>query len=180
VPAVREIVVPETEPATEWILGRAVQKVSPRRTHAILQLALGGQLSAWAAGRGEAGSEWRFGITPPGDITRPLVPDLAYISYERLRGLTDEQREAPNLAPDIAIEIRSPGDRQQHVEHKRDVYIAAGVKLLLIVDPMLRSLDAYEAGTHRTLLDPSTFSSEVFPGLTLSLADAFAKLDIPR
>jgi Uma2 family endonuclease len=180
VSAVREIVVPETEPATEWILGQAVQKVSPQRTHAVLQLALGGQLIAWAGDRGDVGSEWRFGITPPGDVTRPLVPDIAYISYERLRGLTAEQREAPNLSPDIAVEIRSPGDRQTHVEHKRDVYIAAGVKLVLIVDGKARRVDAYEARTHRTLLGPSVFTSQVFPDLTLSFADAFAKLDGPR
>ncbi len=178
--AVREIVVPETKPATEWILGQAVQKVSPQRTHAVIQAALSAQLLPWAEGRGDVGSEWRFGITPPGEVTRPLVPDLAYISYERLRGLTAEEREAPNLSPDIAIEIRSSGDRQKHVDHKRDVYIAAGVKLVLIVDGKERRVDAYEAGSHRTLLGPSAFSSQVFPDLTISFADAFAKLDGPR
>jgi hypothetical protein len=106
--AVREIVVPGTKPATESILGQAVQKVSPPRTHARLQYALPVQLSDWAQRRGEVGPEWRFGITP--------------------------------------------ADRQAHVEHKRDVYIAAGVK---------------------------TLTSQVFPDLTLSFADAFAKLDLP-
>jgi hypothetical protein len=28
-----EIVLPETQPETEWLCGRAVQKVSPRRKH---------------------------------------------------------------------------------------------------------------------------------------------------
>jgi hypothetical protein len=99
VSAVREIVVPETEPATEWILGQAVQKVSPQ-----------------AQGRGEAAPEWHLG---------------------------------------------------------------AGVTLLLIVDPKQRSVDAYESGTHRALPGPSTFTSHVFPDLTISFADAFAKLDLP-
>ena len=61
----REIVLPEAKPALEWIGGRAVQKVSPKRRHAILQLSIGGALKAWARGRGEAGSEWRFRLAPP-------------------------------------------------------------------------------------------------------------------
>ncbi len=35
--SIHEIVLPETKPETEWILGRAVRKVSPFRTHALLQ-----------------------------------------------------------------------------------------------------------------------------------------------
>jgi hypothetical protein len=75
--SLHEIVLPETEPETEWILGRAVQKVSPFRTHARLQLTLGAALLAWAEGRGEVGSEWRFRVAPPGEVRRPLVPDVA-------------------------------------------------------------------------------------------------------
>jgi hypothetical protein len=35
--SIHEIVLPETKPETAWILGRAVRKVSPFRTHALLQ-----------------------------------------------------------------------------------------------------------------------------------------------
>ena len=37
-----EIVLPDTEPETEWILGRPVQKMSPFRDHARLQVRFGG------------------------------------------------------------------------------------------------------------------------------------------
>ena len=33
----RDIVLPEVKPALEWIGGRAVQKVSPQRKHALAQ-----------------------------------------------------------------------------------------------------------------------------------------------
>ena len=36
----REITLPETKPAMEWVNGRAVQKVSPTRKHALLQVSL--------------------------------------------------------------------------------------------------------------------------------------------
>src|ERR1700741_2355701 len=48
-----EIVLPETEPETEWILGEPLQKVSPKRDHARLQAAFGSALGTWAEGRGE-------------------------------------------------------------------------------------------------------------------------------
>src|SRR5271166_2840223 len=38
--ATLDIVLADTEPETEWVRGRALQKVSSRRTHALLQGAL--------------------------------------------------------------------------------------------------------------------------------------------
>ena len=173
-----EIVLPETKPETEWVLGRPVQKVSPTTAHSVLQLVIGSRLLAWAEGRGEAGSEWRFRITPPGEITRPLVPDLAYVSDERMKQLAEAEREVPRLAPDIVVEILSPDDRPANVRHKREVYLSAGTTLVLIVDPERRTLDVFEAGGKQTAyVREATFSDERFPGLTLSLGEIFARLD---
>jgi Uma2 family endonuclease len=178
--AIREIVLPETKPETEWLLGRPVQKVSPTRRHALLQLAVGIRLRAWAGGLGEVGTEWRFRIKPPGEITRPLVPDVAYVSYERMMPLSVAERETPPIAPDIVVEILSLDDRPADVAHKRDVYLAAGVTTLFIIDPDRRTMDAFEAdGVHTEYNDSDTYSSERFPGLTLSLAELFAELDTP-
>ncbi|MGH7756516.1 MAG: Uma2 family endonuclease, partial [Vulcanimicrobiaceae bacterium] len=118
----REIVLPETKPETEWVRGRALQKVSPRRDHAVLQLTFGAHLVAWARGRGEVGSGWRFRVAPPGEVARPLVPDLAFVRVERLRGLAGRDLQIPALAPDLAVEILSPGDRRVDIDHKIGIY----------------------------------------------------------
>ena len=47
--ALQEIVLPEAKPETEWVRGRALQKVSPQRDHSLLQVALAVQLNRWAA-----------------------------------------------------------------------------------------------------------------------------------
>ncbi|MFY9630380.1 MAG: Uma2 family endonuclease, partial [Candidatus Cybelea sp.] len=73
----------------------------------------------------EVGPEWRFRIAPPGEVRRPLVPDVAYVSNERLRPLNDEEVETPPLAPDVAVEILSPGDRRADLEDKIGVYLRA-------------------------------------------------------
>jgi Uma2 family endonuclease len=177
---VREIVLPETTPETEWVRGRPLQKVSPTRRHAIVQLAVAIRLRAWSRQRGEVGTEWRFRITPPGEVTRPLVPDVAYVSYERLGSLPVAERETPPFAPDIVVEIRSPDDRPADIDHKRDVYLAGGAGLLLFVDPDRRTMDVFDGGAgHRTYDEGDTYVSECFRGLTIVLAEIFADLDPP-
>ncbi len=176
-PDLHEIVVPQTEPETEWILGEAVQKVSPRRTHGVLQFAMAARLHAWAAGRGIVATEWRFRITPPGERPRPLVPDVAFLSNERKAGLTGELLEVPFVAPDIVVEILSPDDRADRVASKRDTYLAAGVRLVLIVDPASRAIDAYEATGRTTFARGSRFSTTLFAGLTIDIETLFAEID---
>jgi len=176
----REIVLPETKPETEWILGRAVQKVAPTRKHALLQLAFARALDDWSAGRGQVATEWRFRASPPGEEVRPLVPDVAYLSFDRLRPLQGQDREVPPIAPEIVVEILSPGDRAAHVAEKGRVYRAWGVRLVLMVDFVARSLDAYDGdGVRRSYSETDTFTSDTFPGLRLQLGTLFAKLDIP-
>jgi Uma2 family endonuclease len=178
---VREIVLPETKPETEWILGRPVQKVSPTRTHSRLQSAFLLAIDAWGADRGQAGPEWRFRASPPGEDIRPLVPDVAYLSYERLRPLSEHDRELPPVPPEIVVEILSPDDREKRVLEKIRVYRAWGVDLILIVDPAARRVEVYErsgdvwsCGADEEMLTPQTF-----PDLHLPVRAIFGKVEIP-
>src|SRR5665213_2673333 len=103
----REIVLPETRPETEWLRGRAVQKVSPLRPHSRLQTWWVRRLSDWAEKRGEVGSEWRFRVAPRGEAIRPLVPDVAYLSYERMGDATADELAAPPASGCSPATIRS-------------------------------------------------------------------------
>jgi Uma2 family endonuclease len=177
---VEEIVLPDTDPETEWILGRPVQKVSPFRDHGRLQAALSYALWPWAAGRGEIASEWRFRVAPPGEVRRPLVPDLAYVSNERLAGLEGADLQAPPLAPDVAIEILSPSRVQRHVEHKVAVYLAAGSELVIVVDPQDRTVRLHDALGMRVLSGEAVIAHDALPGFSLPLPTLFAALDRNR
>ncbi|HYZ17622.1 MAG TPA: Uma2 family endonuclease [Candidatus Acidoferrum sp.] len=174
--AMREIVLPEAKPAYEWILGRAVQKVSPRRAHALLQAAFSAALSAWAEGRGEVGTEWEFRPAPPGEERRPLVPDVAFVSFERVHGLSDADREKPPFAPDVAVEVRSPSDREQNIDEKVRVYLAAGARLVVLVDPQAGSITAIDADEERTFLDGDVLAHPALPGFSLPLDPFFARI----
>jgi Uma2 family endonuclease len=178
--SLHEIVTPFTKPETEWILGRAVRKVSPFRTHGRLQLALGAALAAWAYGRGEVATEWRFRIAPRGEIRRPLVPDISYVAYERLRDVDGYDLELPPFAPNVAVEILSPSSRRSHIDHKIDVCLAGGSELVIVVDPPPREARLYDAGGERVVRGDEAIEHAALPGFSLDLPARFAVLERPR
>jgi Uma2 family endonuclease len=174
--AINEIVLPETKPETEWVRGRPLQKVSPQRDHSRLQGALTMRLDQWAAGRGEVGPEWRFRVAPPGEVRRPLVPDVAYVSSERLRPLSDQELQVPPLAPDVAVEILSPDDRRPDVDDKIAVYLRAGSLLVIVVDPQQRSIELHDGAGTRQLGEAKTIEHWALPGFSYPVRELFAVL----
>ncbi len=169
----REIIVPETEPPTEWILGRAVQKVSPKRKHGFIQIWLGARLQQWARGRGTVSSEWQFRLAPPRELVRTLVPDIAYLSFERIGDATEEELEAPFAAPSVAVEILSPEDKAAHVRHKIEVYLAAGSDAVIVVDPTAETVVAYDAREARTFGRGERFEHAALPEFGFDVTEMF-------
>ncbi|MGA8533438.1 MAG: Uma2 family endonuclease [Candidatus Tumulicola sp.] len=177
--SLHEIVLPETRPETEWIGGRPVQKVSPQRTHSRLQGAMTMRLDSWARGRGEAGPEWRFRVAPPGEMRRPLVPDVAYVSNERLRALSDEEIEIPPIAPDVVVEILSPDDRRADVDEKIAVYLRSGSQLVIVVDPMRRVVELHDPERTVQLDETQSIEHVALPVFSYPLRELFAVLRRP-
>lgn len=170
-----EIVLPLTSPESEWVRGRAVAKMSPTRDHARLQTELVVALVPWSRGRGEVGTEWRFRLAPPGEERRPLVPDIAFVASEQLRGLAREELQAPDFAPAVAIEILSPGDARADVESKIEVYLRSGTQLVVIVDPVRRRMQLHDGLAAPTdLTRDDVLTHPAMPGFSLSLAKLFA------
>ncbi len=172
-----EITVPETKPATEWVNGRALQKVSPRERHARAQLAIAAALRAWAAttGSGRVGTEWEFRVTPPHEMTRPLVPDVAFLSYDRLGYDDDDMAQIPYMAPDVAVEIISPGDHRRDIEEKVRVYLASGASLVLLVDPLEKTLTANDSNGERRYSRDDIFAHEALPSFSIRVDSLFEK-----
>jgi Uma2 family endonuclease len=174
--SIGEIVLPQTKPETEWVRGRALQKASPQRTHSRLQGAMMMQLDRWAAGRGEVGPEWRFRVAPPGEVRRPLVPDVAYVSNERLRPLSDKDLEIPPLAPDVVVEILSPDDRRADLDDKIGVYLRAGSSLMIVVDPQQRAVELHDRAEIARLDETGTIEHWALPDFSYPVRELFAVL----
>ncbi|HEY6236842.1 MAG TPA: Uma2 family endonuclease [Candidatus Elarobacter sp.] len=135
--------IPETEPATELIDGRLVQKMSPKRRHQELELRWTLALRAWAGDGGGTIHEWRHEFRAPGHSFASLVPDVAYLSRESLDALGPAASEAPPRAPEIAVEILSAGESERHLTWKIGAYLAAGTRVVFVVDPPKRTVVAH-------------------------------------
>lgn len=132
------------------------------------------RLRCWANGRGDAGPEWRFRVAPPGEEIRPLVPDVAYLSYERMGSAGEDDLEAPQMAPNVVVEVLSPDDKAEHVRHKVGVYLAAGADAVIVVDPKPRTLTIHDASGAVVLDEAAVFSHHALRGLTFQVAEMFA------
>jgi Uma2 family endonuclease len=108
------------------------------------------------------------------------IPDVAFVSWERLPGRRIPSEPIPDLAPDLAVEVLSPGNTPGEMARKRQEYFAAGVQLVWIVDPVARTVAVYTAPEQSTVLQAAqTLAGEpVLPGFTLPLRRLFAALDI--
>lgn len=102
-----------------------------------------------------------------------LAPDASFVSHDRLAGLTGERGYLP-LAPDLIAEVVSPHDRTRDVAAKVRTWLAAGVGVVLVVDPELATVQVHRPGRR-----PDSFSEghvdlhDVLPGFQLDLADVF-------
>jgi len=129
------------KPYVEQIYDRRESKVSPKRRHSLVQGRVWGILDRWAAGRGEVGTEWRCYLVTAEQKPSSLVPDVAYYSFARLpRELEDDVRERPRIAPDIAVEVLSPGDRRRTLAQKVELYLRHGALVVIVLDPIQRTI----------------------------------------
>ncbi|HXW76121.1 MAG TPA: Uma2 family endonuclease [Candidatus Eremiobacteraceae bacterium] len=175
----QEIVLPDNvKPALEWVNNRVLQKVSPQRKHALAQRRFASALGCWAddGRRGTVGTEWRFQVRPPNEIRRTLVPDVAFLSFDRLPYEEQERTEIPVVAPDVVVEVRSPDDRQVDIDEKVRVYLAAGTTVIFLVDPAKRSVIAIDKIGARDLSN-GPVRHHSLPGFSFEPALLF---DMPR
>lgn len=103
-----------------------------------------------------------------------LIPDIIFIAKDRLHIVGPKTVDA---APDLVVEILSPGTRQRDLTVKRDLYARFGVREYWIVDPDRRTVEVLElvGDAYRLvpLLEGSVIQSRVLPELRLTLEMVF-------
>jgi Uma2 family endonuclease len=164
-------------PEIEYLDGQPYPKVSPKLSHSLVQGALIRILYRCAGKRGRVGPE--LDVYPPrvdAKLTK-FVPDVAYVSIERLRALSPTDREEPPFSPDIAVEVWSPTNDRRYLELKIARYLATGAVLVLDVDPHARTIVAHDGGALRTYKTGESFEHPAMPWLRFDVAEAFADLD---
>jgi Uma2 family endonuclease len=99
-------------------------------------------------------------------------PDVSFVHRDRL-----PTHELPvgfaAFAPDLAVEVLSPEDRQRDILDKVGEYLAAGVALVWVIDPETRSAGVFRSLTDISHVDHSgdLDGEHVLPGFRCRLAD---------
>ena len=107
------------------------------------------------------------------------LPDVAFVSWDRLPGRRVPDEPIPNVVPDLAIEVLSPSNTAKEMARKRGEYFRAGVRRVWEIDPRTRTARVYTSETAVTdLTSTDTLDGgPVLPGFSLPLAQVFAELD---
>ncbi len=74
------------------------------------------------------------------DNTNVFQPDIIFISNENMGIVKDEKVKG---APDLIVEVLSPGNKKHDTERKRPVYEKHGVKEFFIIDPRSKEVITY-------------------------------------
>lgn len=169
-----------TEPEyIEFLDGVAHPKVSPRHRHGIVQAAFASILREQTRGRGVTATEWDCWLPDRSRLTK-FIPDVSFVSYERFRPLSGRDRQFPPFAPDIAVEVLSPGDAPDYLQKKIDLYLSHGSLAVFDIDPMLRTIHVITKNGERTLRGGDDFADDLVPWFTFGVSEVFADLDIPE
>jgi Uma2 family endonuclease len=166
------------KPEIELLDGRAYPKVSPKARHSGVQGELWRVIQDMAGDCGFARTEWRFKIGRADDTNTTFVPDVGYVSFERLHEIPEKERDEPPFAPDIAVEVRSPSDNLAFLRRKIERYLQTGSVLVLVADPDKRTIAAHDPHGVRNYATGNRFEHSAVPWLTFDVAVIFAKLDL--
>jgi Uma2 family endonuclease len=107
------------------------------------------------------------------------VPDVAFLSWERLGGRQLPRDPILGAAPDLAVEVLSRGNTKAEMARKLRDYFAAGVRLAWFIDPRTRTAKSYTAADQCQPIDEDGIlaGGDVLPGFELSLHDLFAEAE---
>jgi Uma2 family endonuclease len=175
---------PEEKPALEYVDGVVSQKMSPTGPHSRLQPQVWWLFESFLRPRelGWAFTELRTSYTEP-KAEASVVPDVAVYLRERIPTKpSGEVADRFFLAPDIAIEIMSPGQTVRQLTERARLFLQRGSRVVLAVDPRQRAVRTYRAGAESGPLRGADVVDlgDVLPGFSFVVEELFASIDVPR
>jgi Uma2 family endonuclease len=161
----------------ELVKGKLIEMSPTGRPHSVLTVWLLNLLFNHVRSRdlGEvAGPDAGFFISRNPDTVRS--PDISFISKDRLGPLEDGYY---TVAPDLAVEVVSPGNTKTELHEKVVEYFKAGTRLVWYFYPKSRAVYVYHAPNKITVLgvDDPLEGGDVLPGFKVNVRDIFAVLD---
>ena len=118
------------------------------------------------------GAETGFKIASDPDTVR--APVVAFVRQERIPESGIPKKFWPG-APDLAVEVLSPGDTRREVAEKVEDWLQAGARAVWVIDPRRRSVTVHRPMTDVTVLSEGDEldGGEVVPGFRCKAAEIF-------
>lgn len=115
------------------------------------------------------GAETGFVLFRNPDTVR--APDAAFVTRERAECFVDREKYFEG-APDLAAEVVSPGDFRREVAEKIRDYLAAGTRLVWVIDPRRRTVTVHRPGADPRVLGPDDLleGGDLLPGFALPVS----------
>lgn len=142
--------------------GSVTGRLTIRLGHHVLENNLGEVLAA----------ETGFIVARDPDTVR--APDIAFVRQDRIpKG--GRPVKYWSGAPDLAVETMSPSDTVLDVDEKVQEWLAAGTRVVWVLNPRQRTVKVFRSGnTVQMLQNTDTLDGEeVVPGFQISVAEIF-------
>ena len=129
---------PDDDYRYELVEGRVIRMSPVGFQHGRVVIDFGARLNAHSRTHklGAVLTEVGFKLRSNPDTVR--APDLAFIRQDRIPSV--DPRGFWNGPPDLAVEVLSPDDRAPDVRAKVAEYLAHGVPLVMVVDPVRKTV----------------------------------------
>jgi Uma2 family endonuclease len=165
---------PETEPASEYVDGKVIQKPMPQGKHSSIQTEMATTINAIVRSKKIARAFTELRCTFGG---RSIIPDIAVFTWQRIS--RDESGEVANIfevAPDWTVEILSPDQNQTKVTKNILHCLDHGAELGWLIDPAEKTVFVSQRQQQALVFD---LPEQRIPlpsfaqGLTLTVEDIF-------
>jgi Uma2 family endonuclease len=107
--------------------------------------------------------------------------DLAFVRAARVRPFGPKKSTYHDGPPDLAVEVRSPGDTRKQVDAKIEVWLAHGTLVVVVMEATRRRVEIHRPGggpgqrDKQVLAEGETLTlPDLFPGWSLPVAALFA------
>ncbi len=114
----------------------------------------------------------------PDNVLNDLIPDVAIALAENHNILTDDLTEPFTTTPELVIEIQSPGQSDEFMVEKADLYLQYGARISIIVYPLSRTVEVRRPASQTHFFEGDFMDlGDMLPDLIIAVSDIFPKVD---
>ena len=154
--------------------GRLVTMAPAGEPHADSQASIVTELKLQGERKGHGKAYGEIGVILWKNPFRVVEPDAAFVKTSSLPVRISPERYLETI-PELIVEVRSKNDTKAYLAQKVADYLAAGARLVWVIDPDDSTVTEHRPGSEpRTLSRGDTLPCEdIIPGFRLSLAELF-------